>query len=196
MKLSKLSLVLLTGSIFSVSAYAQTAATEVQRNVNQQERIQNGLESGALNTREAAKLERDQSQVNRMQSKALQDGNLSAKESARINQAQNRASRDIAREKHDAQTGNPNSASSQRMQADVQRNVNQQTRIGQGIQSGQLSNREVGNLQRGQARVTGAEARAGADGSVGAHEQARIHNKEDRQSRHIYQKKHNANSPG
>ena len=82
MKLSKLSLVLLTGSIFSVSAYAQTAATEVKRNVNQQERIQNGLESGALNTREAAKLERDQSQVNRMQSKALQDGNLSAKESA------------------------------------------------------------------------------------------------------------------
>ena len=192
MNLSKLSVALLAGSLASFCAQAQNAATEVQRNVNQQERIESGLKSGALNTREAARLEREQSQVNRMQSRALRDGNLSAAESARINDAQNRVSRDIAREKHDVQTGNPNSASSQRMQADVQRDINQQKRIEQGIQSGQLSNREVAGLQRGQAQLTGAQARAGADGRVGTVEQARIQNREDRQSRQIYQKKHNA----
>jgi hypothetical protein len=196
MNLSKLSIMLLTSSVFCAGAYAQTPATEVQRNVNQQERIEAGLKSGALNTREAAKLEREQSQVNRMQSRALRDGSLSAQESARINSAQNRVSRDIAREKHDAQTGNPNSASSQRMQADVQRDINQQKRIEQGVQSGQLSNREVARLERGQAQVSGAQARAGADGRVGAAEQARIQNKEDRQSRRIYQNKHNATPRG
>ena len=191
MKISKVAIFIVTGSLFSASSFAQTAATEVQRNVNQQERIESGLKSGALNTREAARLEREQSQVNRMQSRALRDGNLSTAESARINNAQNRVSRDIAREKHDAQTGNPNSASSQRMQADVQRNINQQQRIEQGIQSGQLSNREVAKLERGQARVTAAEARAGANGRVGAAEQAGIQARENRQSGRIYQKKHN-----
>ncbi|UUZ55732.1 hypothetical protein LP419_09440 [Massilia sp. H-1] len=46
------------------------------------------------------------------------------------------------------QTGNPNSASSQRMQADVQRNVNQQTRIENGIKSGELTNHEVAKLEK------------------------------------------------
>jgi hypothetical protein len=93
--------------------------------------------------------------------------------------------------KHNDVTGNPNSASSQRMQADVQRNINQQSRIEQGVQNGSLSNKEVSNLERGQARVDRTEARAGADGHVSAKEQARIHNKENRQSRKIYREKHN-----
>ena len=58
----------------------------------------------------------------------MKDGKLSPQEKARLEREQNQVSRDIYHEKHDAQTGNPNSASSQRMQADVQRNVNQQRR--------------------------------------------------------------------
>lgn len=75
--------------------------------------------------------------------------------------------------------------------SEVQRDINQETRIEQGVQSGQLTNKEVSHLERGQARVNRAEARAGADGHVGQREQARIQHRENVQSRHIYRGKHN-----
>jgi hypothetical protein len=78
------------------------------------------------------------------------------------------------------------------MQADVQRNANQQQRIANGAASGQATNREVAQLERGQSHVTAREARAGADCHVGPHEQAHIQTAENRQSAHIYNKKHNA----
>src|SRR5919198_2106619 len=143
---------------FAGAAFAQ--AGTVQRDVNQQQRIEQGLQSGQLNTREAARLEREEARVERDQARALQDGRLTPAEKARLAREQNRVSRDIYREKHDAQTGNPNSPSSQRMQADVQRNINQQQRIEQGAQSGQLTTREAGKLERGQAHDSMAEARA------------------------------------
>ncbi len=129
-----------------------------------------------------------------MESKALKDGNLSQEEAARIQRAQNQESSTINKLKHNDVNGNPNSASSQRMQDDVQRNVNQQQRIEQGVESGQLTNTEVSRLERGQAHVDRAEARAGADGHVGAREQARIQHRENTQSRHIYRDKHNNNA--
>ena len=180
------------GTLVSAAVFAQSTATEVQRDVNQQERIEQGLQSGQLNTREAARLEKEESKVNKLEANALKDGKLSDQEKARIQGAQNKVSRDIYKEKHDAQTGNPNSASSKRMQADVQRNINQEKRIEQGVQSGQLTNREVGKLQRGQARVDRKEARAGADGHVGAGEEARIQHAENRQSKRIFRQKHDA----
>ncbi len=73
----------------------------------------------------------------------------------------------IYRQKHDGQTANPNSASSKRMQADVQRNVNQQAHIKQGVATGSLTTAETGMLERGQARVNHKEAVAGANGHVG-----------------------------
>src|SRR3954464_13526121 len=109
---------------FCGAAFAQ--AGTVQRDVNQQQRIEQGLQSGSLNTREAARLENEEARVQRDQARALQDDKLTPAEKARLAREQNRESRDIYREKHDAQTGNPSSASSQRMQADVQRNINQQ----------------------------------------------------------------------
>lgn len=166
----------------------------VQRNVNQQERIQEGLQSGELSTREAAKLEKEQTRVEQMESRALRDGNLSNAEKVRLEAAQDKASRDLYREKHDAQQGNPNSASSQRMQADVQRNINQQKRIDHGLESGQLTNKEVAALEHGQAKVTRREAVAGADGHVGPHEQRAIQHAENRQSAHVWNKKHNAHN--
>src|ERR1044072_8022382 len=127
---------------FCSAAFAQ--AGTVQRDVNQQQRIEQGLQSGQLTTREASKLEREESRVERDQSRAMQDGKLSPAEKARLAREQNRVSRDIYREKHDAQTGNPNSASSQRMQSDAQRDINQQKRIEQGVKSGELTPREAG----------------------------------------------------
>ena len=176
---------------FASVALAQSVGTEVQRDINQESRIEQGLKSGQLNTGEAAKLERGEARIDRMEKNALKDGTLSQQEANRINRAQNVESGKIDALKHNDATGNPNSASSQRMQGDVQRNINQQSRIEQGVQNGSLSNKEVSNLERGQARINRTEARAGADGHVGANEQTRIQNKENRQSRKIFREKHN-----
>ena len=178
-------------SLFSLGVSAQTTGSEVQRDVNQQQRIEQGLKSGSLNTREASQLERGEARIDRMESNAEKNGNLSPAEKARIQRAQNQESRRINQLENNGAKGNPNSASSQRMQADVQRNINQDKRIEQGVKSGQLTNREVGNLERGQARVDRAEARAGANGRVGANEQQRIQKAENRQSKRIYKDKHN-----
>ena len=173
---------------FSGAVFAQ--AGTVQRDVNQQNRIEQGLQSGSLNTREASQLEREETKVEKDQSRAMSNGNLSPAEKARLQREQNQVSRDINRDTHNAATGNPNSASSQRMQADVQRNINQQQRIEQGVKSGALTTKETAQLERGQARDTRAEARAGANGNVSAKEQARIQKKENKQSRDIYREKH------
>ncbi|TFW06910.1 hypothetical protein E4K72_09545 [Oxalobacteraceae bacterium OM1] len=194
MKKAQLIPVLLAG-LLAAPVFAQTAA-DVQRNVNQETRIENGLKSGALTTREAAKLEREEAKVDKAESKALRDGKLSTAEQRRITRMENRASRDIAKESHDAQTGNPNSASSQRMQADVQRNINQQQRIENGVKDGSLTNHEVAKLERGQARVDRKEARAGADGHVGAREEKRIQRTEDRQSARVHRQRHDGQHRG
>ncbi|WP_455389039.1 hypothetical protein [Petrachloros mirabilis] len=175
----------------AVPALAQSSASELQRDVNQEMRIEQGLKSGQLTTGEAARLERGEARIDRMESKALKDGNVSPEEAARIQRAQNQESAAINKLKHNNVTGDPNSVSSQRMQADVQRNINQENRIEQGVQSGQLTNKETSRLEQSQARVDRAEARAGADGHVSAGEQARIQNRENAQSRKIFRDKHN-----
>jgi hypothetical protein len=173
------------------AAMAQTAATEVQRDVNQQQRIEQGLDSGQLTTGEAARLERGESRIDRMESNALRDGTLSGAEKARIGQAQNRESQAIYGLKHNGVTGNPNSPSSQRMQADVQRNINQEKRVEHGLQSGRLTNREAGRLEGREARLDRKEARAGADGFVGRREQRHVQSADNRASHQIYRAKHN-----
>lgn len=181
---------------FASVAFAQTAASEVQRDVNQQQRIEQGLQSGALTTREASRLEKGEARVERMEANANRDGNLSVAEKARIQRAQNAESREIAGLKHNDRVGDPGSASSRRMQADVQRNVNQQKRIEHGVQSGALTARETASLERGQAHVDRAEARAGADGHVGAAEQHNIQKRENHQSKRIHRQKHDGQSKG
>lgn len=172
-------------------AAGPNATADTQRDVNQQERIEQGLKSGELNTKEAAKLEHEETKVEHDQAAALKNGSISPSEQKKITAEENRVSQDIHQQKHDAQTGNPNSASSQRMQADVQRNINQQERIEKGERNGSLTNREAGKLERGQARDTAKEARAGADGHVGPREQNRIQTAENHQSARIHHKKHN-----
>src|SRR2546425_863535 len=74
----------------------------------------------------------------------------------------------------------------------IQRDVNQQQRIEQGVKAGSLTTREAAQLERGQARDARAEARAGDDGNVSAREQGRIQNRENHESRRIYREKHDA----
>ncbi len=191
MKFAKAAAVFVLFAPLSSPVFAQSVGTEVQRDINQETRIEKGLQSGQLSTGEAAKLERGEARIDSMESKALKDGTLSSQEAARIQRAQNQESSRINKLENNAVTGNPNAPSSQRMQADVQRNINQQSRIEQGVQSGALTNKETAKLEHGQARVDRAEARAGADGHLGPREQARIRHKENVQSRQIYREKHN-----
>ncbi len=190
MKTIKIVMILTLCPMFALSAAAQTVGTQIDRNVNQQERIQNGLESGALTVHEAAKLEKAESQVNHMQARALKDGTLTAQEANRIDTAQNKTSAAIHSQKHDAQKGNPDSISSMRMQEDVQRNLNQQQRIQQGVSSGELTNHEVAKLERGQAHQSRLQSRAGMDGHVSTQEQQKIQRKHDKRSRKIHHQKH------
>jgi hypothetical protein len=179
-------------AIGAVSAFAQTTADTIQRDVNQQTRIENGLKDGNLTTKEAGRLEREQSQIEKLQAKDLKDGKLSPRERAQLRKAQDKASLDIKAAASNNVKGNPNSKSSERMQADVQRNVNQETRIEQGVKSGALTNQETAKLERGQARIDRKEARAAKDGHVGMGEQAGIQHAENKQSEKIFNKKHNA----
>lgn len=175
--------------LFASAAFAQTTASTVQRDVNQQTRIEQGLKNGSLNTREATRLEGEQTRIDRLQARDLKDGKLSPQERAQLNTAQNKASRDINGAENNRTTGNPQSASSQRMQADIARNVGQEKRIEQGVNAGELSRREVGGLERGQAHVDHKEAVAGRDGYVSKHEQAGVQRADNHQSRRIHREK-------
>jgi hypothetical protein len=191
MKTTTMTLLIAAGSLFSAAGFAQVPQDQ-QRDVNQQQRVDQGLKSGELSTKEAGQLERGQQHIDRMQANDLKNGSISPAEQSRLNAAQNRQSAAIYADKHNGVTGNPNSASSQRMQADVQRNVNQQQRIDNGIKNGSLTNRETGSLERGQAHEDRKEANAARNGHVSAREQGRIQRTENRQSNRIYNKKHNA----
>src|SRR5438045_9270282 len=91
------------GALFTVMASGAMAQQgTVQRDVNQQQRIEQGLQSGQLTTREAAKLEREQARVERDQARAMKDGVMTPAEQARLARAQNRVSRDLSREAQDA----------------------------------------------------------------------------------------------
>jgi uncharacterized membrane protein YebE (DUF533 family) len=71
-----------------------------------------------------------------------------------------------------------------------QRQANQEKRIDQGIASGQLNQREANRLNKQQDHIDNMENKAKADGVVTKKERARIHNAQDRASRHIAREKH------
>jgi hypothetical protein len=139
-----------------------------------------------------SKFQRNEQHEHRMEANDLKNGSMTATQQERLNAAEAKTSSAIYADKHSATTGNPNSASSERMQTDVQRNVDQQQRIANGMQSGALTNKEAESAERGQVHVDRREANAAANGHVSAAEQGRIQRAQNRQSNHIYNLKHNA----
>ena len=199
--LTRTAVATLIAAAFPLAAIAQQAGdtgsgSMYDRNVHQQQRIEQGLRDGSLTVQEAANLERSQARISQMEARALADGRLSDAERARINEAQNRQSGAIERERSDNQRGDPNSRSSQRMQEDVQRNVNEQRRIAQGVQSGQITNQEAARLERSESRIFRQEARAGADGRIDRYEQRQIQGAENRQSQAIHHERHDGQTRG
>lgn len=108
---TKSSLLVAVLAAFSLPVLAQTAPAKDpaatpgidKRQANQEARIQQGVQSGQLTQREAARLEKGQERVQKMEDKAKADGVVTKKERARIQHAQNVQSRHIAKQKHDRQ---------------------------------------------------------------------------------------------
>jgi hypothetical protein len=154
------------GLVGSVHAQTQNVEWMVERNIRQQQRIENGLASGALETQEAARLQREQAMILRMQAEALADGVLTVEEADRVRRAQDWAGQEIRDQKHDGSVADPDSASNRRLRHLIGGNIRQQERILHGLRSGRLDGTEMASLLRTQARSSRAQARAAADGWV------------------------------
>jgi hypothetical protein len=72
------------------------------------------------------------------------------------------------------------------------REANQEKRIGNGVNNGELTARETLRLEREQKRIAVAEAKAKADGKVTHHERKRLDKMQDAASRDIHKQKHDA----
>ncbi len=89
---------------FALPVLAQTNTPNIdQRQINQQQRIDQGVQSGSLTNREATHLEKAQDRIQGMEDKAKSDGNVTAQERKRLQQAENMQSRRIYNQKHDRQ---------------------------------------------------------------------------------------------
>lgn len=91
-------------SVLPAIALAQPLTTRIdQRKELQQQRIEQGVQSGQLTAKEAARLQKGQAKVQKMEDRATKDGVLTLKERDRIERAQDKQDKKIYREKHDKQ---------------------------------------------------------------------------------------------
>lgn len=95
-------MILVPVALFAVSfVNAQTATPEVtKRQINQQERIEQGKKSGELTKKEAATLEKREAKIQHDKKVAKSDGVVTPAEKAKLNREENRTSRAINRKKH------------------------------------------------------------------------------------------------
>lgn len=90
------------------SAFAQAPATPAplatpkidQRQVNQEKRIDKGIASGALTTREAVRLDKRETKIATDKAAAKVDGKVTRAEHRKLTREQNNASRAIKHTKH------------------------------------------------------------------------------------------------
>jgi len=73
------------------------------RQTHQEQRTDQGIYSGSLNTRETARIERRDARLGVAEDRALADGSLSKREAIRLNHAYDEQSEFIYRQKHDGQ---------------------------------------------------------------------------------------------
>lgn len=96
--------IVVVAALIPVLAFAQAGTPQVdQRQANQARRIDQGVASGSLTPREAARLDRGQQHVDRMEARAKSDGVVTRQERQRLHHAQDVQSRHIAQQKHDRQ---------------------------------------------------------------------------------------------
>ena len=176
----------------SSTGATSSSSTIAQRKQNQQERIGQGIQSGQLTAGETANLESKEAAINgeTRADRAANGGKLTTQEKQQINTQQNKLSNQIYQDKHNAATQhNGNSEAGQRQ-------TNQQQRIAQGVKSGQLTAGEtakIENQERGINQQVRAD-RAANGGKLTPQEKHQVNHEQNRESKNIYNKKHNANT--
>ena len=85
-----------------VAAFADTPYID-RREHREQQRIRQGMRSGELTRREAARLEAEQGRIRGYEWYAKSDGHVSRAERRHLDRMLDHASRDIYRQKHDGQ---------------------------------------------------------------------------------------------
>ncbi|MGH6625206.1 MAG: hypothetical protein ACRECD_01450 [Burkholderiaceae bacterium] len=97
------------GGAFAQTSPADPTATPRvdQREANQQKRIDQGVASGQLTPREAARMEKRQAKIHADEAAVKADGMVTRAERRKLHREQDRASRAIYRQKHDRQAVAP-----------------------------------------------------------------------------------------
>lgn len=170
--------------------FAQTAQTIEQRKENQQQRVAAGVQDGSLTAGETAKVEKQESQVNR-EERAMRrqdNGKLTQADRQKLTRQQNGMSREIYRDRH-------NAAVQPAAKGVVgQRERAQQERIAQGIKSGSLTPGETAKLEHKEAglnqEVKGMRQENG--GRLTGADRKVINQQQNGLSKKIYKEKHNA----
>lgn len=108
MKSTNLAVAAFALSIFALPVLAQItnhpATPRIdKREAVQQNRIDQGVASGHLTRKEAAKLEKGQAKIARMENRAKADGVVTARERANITREQDKQSREIYKQTHNKQ---------------------------------------------------------------------------------------------
>jgi beta-mannanase len=197
--MSKLMLMAAAAALFAPLAVAQDATTTTtgttanpnytmnQRKRDQQQRIGAGVENGSLTAAEAADIEKQETRLNKEEKVMKSDGSLSPAERAKLQRQQNKLSSEIYSQKHDAQTQNLNPKSEV-----GQRQLNQQKRIGEGIENGSLTANEAGRLETQEAGVNKEVAgmRQANGGKLTPQEKQLVNRQQNKNSRAIYHQKH------
>lgn len=105
MKITKILFMGLALMAFSFQSNAQTTKkTVVQKQVNQNARINQGVRSGELTKAETRQLKKQQRDINRTKKAAKADGVVTRRERAVIHHKQNKASANIAHKKNNPRT--------------------------------------------------------------------------------------------
>ncbi len=102
--MKKLAIVMVAMVFALVTVDAALAGRVKNRQVKQQKRIHQGVNSGELTRRETVRLKKEQRHINRAKKRALSDGELTRKERIRLEKKQDRASRHVYRAKHNERT--------------------------------------------------------------------------------------------
>ena len=156
------------------------------REEHQDKRIRQGVKSGELTRREYKHRMNEQKRIDEAQAAAHADGSVSAAEHQTIKAMKDKASANIYLDKHDGQKkATPRTH-------DQVRNVKQDYRIDQGVQSGALTPEEAAKRRQEQKHISHVEKKAKADGVVSDAEKAKIEALQDRANANIYLDKHDA----
>jgi len=98
--MKKIFLGMLVGTLIVGTVTLAMAGPFTRREVRQQDRIYQGVDSGRITFSEYQRLERQQGRIEAYRQRAWSDGTLTPREACRLTTEQNRASRHIWRAKH------------------------------------------------------------------------------------------------